>query len=259
MINIRSKREIEIIRECGFIVCETLDMLAEKIKPGITTKELDEMAADFIYSRGGRPAFYGFHGYPANICVSIDSEVVHGIPGKKRLEEGQIVSIDIGVKKDGYFGDSARTFAVGDISFEKRRLIEITKQALNAGIERAVEGSRLLDISNSIQNFVESNRFSVVRELVGHGIGSELHEEPRIPNFGPANRGPLLKSGMVFAIEPMVNAGSHEVFTASDGWTVKTSDGSASAHFEHTVVITANGPLVLTENEIEFPIEEMIG
>ncbi len=247
MISIRNEREIDLLREAGRIVVEALRLAETLIKPGLKTEELDDAIAEFIRSQGGRPAFKGFSGYPRNICVSIDEQVVHGIPSERRLEEGQIVSVDIGVEKNGYYGDAARTFPVGAISAEKARLIEVTRESLYKGIEKAVEGNRLSDISHAIQRHVEKAGFSVVRDLVGHGIGQSLHEAPQIPNYGDPHRGPRLKEGMVFALEPMVNAGHYEVRTLDDEWTVVAADGLPSAHFEHDVVITRKGAIILTE------------
>lgn len=246
MISIKSPKEIELIRRSASIVAHALDLAEELIEPGITTGELDAKIAEFIYSKGAYPAFKGFNGYPANICISVDSQVVHGIPGNRALKEGEIVSVDIGVKLDGYYGDAARTFAVGEISEEKKRLLRVTEESLYKGIEAARAGKRLYDISHAIQSHVEAAGFSVVRDLVGHGIGKEMHEPPQIPNYGEPNRGPRLKPGMVFAIEPMVNLGGYEVYTEDDDWTVVTSDGSPSAHFEHDIVIGEDGAEILS-------------
>lgn len=246
MIIIKSPREIDLIRNSCRLVVEAFAVIEKLLKPGVKTIELDEAVAEFIYSHGGRPAFKGFKGYPASICVSLDNQVVHGIPGNNRLESGQIVSIDIGVELNNYFGDAAKTFAVGEISEEKKQLLKITREALYKGIEATHEGRRLSDISNAIQIHVEAANFSVVRDLVGHGVGRKLHEEPQIPNYGRPNHGPRLKAGMVLAIEPMVNSGTHEVITANDNWTVYTQDGLPSAHFEHTVAVTKNEPEILT-------------
>ncbi len=246
MINLKSSNEIELIRTSAKIVAECLDLVESRIRPGISTKEIDKDVADYIYSKGAVPAFKGFHGYPANTCISIDEQVVHGIPGSRLLNEGEIVSVDIGVRLDGYFGDAARSFAVGEISNEKQRLMDVTRESLYKGIEVAEEGNRLYDISHAIQKHVEKAGFSVVRDLVGHGIGKEMHEAPQIPNYGQPNRGPRLKEGMVFAIEPMVNMGSFEVYTEDDDWTVVTSDGKPSAHFEHDIVITKNSADILS-------------
>jgi methionyl aminopeptidase len=249
MINLKTEREIEIIRANGRILARTLKLLGEKIKPGVRTKELDRLAEDFIRREGAYPAFKGYRGYPAAVCISIDNEVVHGIPGERMIEEGQLVSVDIGVFKDNYYADGAFTFAVGRVSNQAQRLIQITQEALKRGLEFVREGEFLSDISYAIQSFVEKNGFSVVRDLVGHGIGMNMHEEPQIPNFGPSGQGPILKKGMVLAIEPMVNAGSFEIETKEDNWTIVTKDGSLSAHFEHTVAVTENGAMILTEGD----------
>jgi methionyl aminopeptidase len=249
MINLKTTREIEIIRANGRILARTLKLLGEKIKPGVRTKELDRLAEDFIRREGAYPAFKGYRGYPAAVCISIDNEVVHGIPGERMIEEGQLVSVDIGVFKDNYYADGAFTFAVGRVSNQAQRLIQITQEALKRGLEFVREGEFLSDISYAIQSFVEKNGFSVVRDLVGHGIGMNMHEEPQIPNFGPSGQGPILKKGMVLAIEPMVNAGSFEIETKEDNWTIVTKDGSLSAHFEHTVAVTENGAMILTEGD----------
>jgi methionyl aminopeptidase len=249
MINLKTTREIEIIRANGRILARTLKLLGEKIKPGVRTKELDRLAEDFIKREGAYPAFKGYRGYPASVCISIDNEVVHGIPGERMIEEGQLVSVDIGVFKDNYYADGAFTFAVGRVSNQAQRLIQITQEALKRGLEFVREGEFLSDISYAIQSFVEKNGFSVVRDLVGHGIGMNMHEEPQIPNFGPSGQGPILKKGMVLAIEPMVNAGSFEIETKEDNWTIVTKDGSLSAHFEHTVAVTENGAMILTEGD----------
>lgn len=246
MIHIRSKREIELIRNSCLLVVEALDIVEKIIKPGIETGVIDKEVEKFILSRKARPAFKGYNGFPASCCISIDEEVVHGIPGRRVLKEGEIVSVDIGVEYQGYFGDSAKTFAIGNISTEKRNLMEVTKRSLEIGLNRAGAGERLSNISCAIQTEVESANFSVVRDLVGHGIGKKLHEDPQIPNFGVPNSGPRLKQGMVLAIEPMVNMGTYEVKTKSDDWTVVTLDGLPSAHFEHTVLVTDNGPEILT-------------
>lgn len=246
MIQIRSKKEIELIRSSCRIVVDAFKMVEAMVRPGIKTKEIDLEVEKFIHSKGARPAFKGYNGFPASACISIENEVVHGIPGDRVLQEGEIVSIDIGVVCEGFFGDSAKTYAVGEISREKQRLMEVTINALEEGVEEARVGSRLGNISNKIQTVVESANYSVVRDLVGHGIGRELHEDPQIPNYGSPNSGPRLRAGMVLAIEPMVNAGTYKVKTNSDNWTVVTEDGLPSAHFEHTVAITANGPEILT-------------
>lgn len=249
MINLKTEREIETIKENGRIVAKTLELLREKIRPGLKTKELDKLAEEFIRKQGAYPAFKGYRGFPASICVSIDDEIVHGIPGERIIEEGQVVSVDIGVFKDNYNADGAFTFGVGQISEQAQRLLFVTQEALKRGLEVVREGRFLSDVSYAIQSFAESNGFSVVRDLVGHGIGINMHEEPQIPNFGPPGQGPILKRGMVLAIEPMVNAGSFEIHTKEDNWTIVTEDGSLSAHFEHTVAVTENGAMILTQSE----------
>lgn len=249
--------EISKIEAACRIVADTLAEVGRHVAAGVTTRELDAIAEDFIRTRNGIPAFKGYvvdgREFPSSLCISIDEEVVHGMPGARQLKTGQIVSVDCGVQLDGYFGDSAYTFAVGEISTDKQRLLDATQESLRLAIENAVEGHRMYDISRAVQTCVEKQGFSVVRELVGHGIGRHLHEEPPVPNFVPGllhrSRYPnvKLRSGMALAIEPMVNMGSFQVHTASDGWTVYTADGKPSAHFEHTVVIQGNKPLILTE------------
>lgn len=246
MIHIRSKREIESIRYSCQIVIETFKMIERLIRPGISTREIDAEVEKYIASRNARPAFKGYNGFPASCCISVEEEVVHGIPGDRELKEGEIVSIDIGVEYQGFFGDSAVTYAVGEISPQKKRLLDVTLTSLNEGVKLAKTGQRLSNISNRIQTLVEAANFSVVRDLVGHGIGRKLHEDPQIPNYGSPNSGPRLREGMVLAIEPMVNLGGYKVKTKPDDWTVVTTDNSPSAHFEHTVVVTDNGPDILT-------------
>jgi len=248
MIVLKSPREIEIMRHANQIVAETHAYLAEVIEAGITTAEIDRLGEEFIRSKGAIPSFKGYRGYPASVCVSINEEVVHGIPSKKRtIKEGDIVSLDIGVFYDGFHGDAARSFGVGKVSKEAEKLLKVTEDSFYRGIERAFIGNRLGDISHAIQNHAEKNGFSVVRDYVGHGIGREMHEPPQIPNFGLPGRGPLLKAGMTLAIEPMLNAGSFEVKTLADGWTVVTKDGRLSAHYENTIAIAEDGPLILSE------------
>lgn len=246
MIIIKSKEEIEIIRQSGKITALALQEVLKHVRHGVTTAELDRIAEESILKSGGKPAFKGYRGYPATLTVSINEEVVHGIPGKRKLGRGDIVSLDLGVILKGYYSDSAVTAAVGEVSVEKKKLMEVSREALYEGIKKARAGNRLSDISNVIQQYVEKNGFSVVRKLVGHGIGTQMHEEPHIPNFGEAGFGPVLQPGMVFAIEPMVNIGGHEVFEKEDNWTFVTEDGSCSAHFEHTVAITEGEPDILT-------------
>jgi methionyl aminopeptidase len=246
MVIIKSPREIEQLKRSNAMVAEVFEKLRGMIAPGITTRELDQVAEEFILLKGARPAFKGYRGFPATLCISINDEVVHGIPGQRRLKEGDIVSLDVGVNYIGYFGDAAITLPVGEVDPEAKRLLEVTKKALYIGIEKAKAGNRLFDISYAIQNWVESHGFSVVRDFVGHGIGRELHEEPQIPNFGTPHQGLRLEKGMVFALEPMVNEGTHEVRVLSDGWTVVTADGKRSAHFEHTIAITDDGAEILS-------------
>jgi len=247
MIILKSKREIEVIRENGRILAQTFKLVEKNIKEGIKTKKLDRLAEEFIKKNGAHPAFKGYRGFPANICISINEEVVHGIPKERILVSGDIVSVDIGVYKDGYFADGAFTYKVGETSQEAQKLIDITRNSLYKGIESCLEGKNLSDISFAIQSYVEAFGFQVVRELVGHGIGRDMHEEPQVPNFGTPGQGPVLKEGMVLAIEPMVNQKTYEIETLDDGWTVVTKDRSLSAHFEHTVCITKNGPKILTQ------------
>ncbi|WIF95571.1 type I methionyl aminopeptidase [Caminicella sporogenes] len=247
MIIIKSDKEIELMREAGRIVAKTHEKLKEYIKPGITTKELDEIAESEIRKLGGIPAFKGYGGFPASICASINEEVVHGIPGLKKLKDGDIISIDIGAIYNGYYGDSAKTHPVGNISEEAQRLIDVTRESFYEGLKYCKEGYRLSDISHAIQTHVEKNGFSVVRDYVGHGIGTNMHEDPQILNFGPPGKGPRLRKGMVFAIEPMVNMGTYKVKTLLDNWTVVTLDGKLSAHYEHTIAITEDEPIILTK------------
>lgn len=242
----KSKEEIDKMRTAGRIIGQAFEMVKNNLKPGLTTGELDSLIEDFIRSSDAVPAFKNYHGFPASACISIDDEVVHGIPGKRVIQEGEIVSVDVGTIVDGWYGDSARTFAVGEISSEKSRLMEFTKKSLAAGIDKARKGNKLGQISAAVQKVAESEGYGVVRQLVGHGIGRAMHEEPQVPNFGSANEGPILKAGMVLAIEPMINIGTHDVKTMPDGWTVVTADGQASAHFEHTVAITDGEPDILT-------------
>jgi methionyl aminopeptidase len=246
LIVVKSPQEIELMRQAGRIVARTLQELARAVKPGITTIQLDTLARRYIEKLHGRPAFRGYHGYPASICASLNDEVVHGIPSLRRLKTGDIISIDVGVFYKGYYGDAAATFPVGEVSPLAERLLEVTRESLYKGIEKAFPGNHLYDISAAVQTYVESQGFSVVRNYVGHGIGSEMHEEPQVPNFGLPGKGPVLEAGMVLAIEPMVNAGTWEVETLNDDWTVVTRDRSLSAHFEHTVAILQDGPEILT-------------
>ncbi|MFS0820956.1 type I methionyl aminopeptidase [Bacillus sp. 1P02SD] len=247
MIICKSPREIEILREAGKIVALTHQELQKYITPGISTKELDTIAEKFIRGYDAIPSFKGYNGFRGSICTSVNEELVHGIPGDRVLQDGDIISIDIGAKYNGYHGDSAWTYPVGAISLENQKLLEVTKNALYQGLEEAKPGVRLSNISHAIQVYVETHDFSIVREYVGHGVGKELHEEPQIPHYGPPNKGPRLKPGMVLAVEPMVNAGSRYVNTLADNWTVVTVDGKTCAHFEHTIAITETGYEILTK------------
>jgi methionyl aminopeptidase len=242
----KSQGEIEAMARAGQVVAETLERVGEHVRPGVTTKELDEVAEELIRSRGGSPTFKGYRGFPAAICASPNSMVVHGIPGAYRLEDGDVLSVDVGVTLDGFVADSAYTFGVGEIDDSAERLLEVCRAALAAGIEQARAGNHVQDISHAVQKTTEEAGFSVVRSLVGHGIGRAMHEEPQVPNFGEPGRGPALSPGMTLAIEPMINAGAPDVWVADDRWSISTNDGSLSAHFEHTVAITDNGPLILT-------------
>jgi methionyl aminopeptidase len=250
MVRVRTRREIELIAESAQIVADTLDMLSTKVTSGVSLLELDAQAEEFIRSRNARPAFKGYMGFPATLCISVDDEVVHGIPSKSKLSEGQIVGIDCGAEKNGYYGDSARTFAVGNISDNNQDLMLTTEKALALGIEQAKPGNHVSDIGHAIQSFVEPKGFSIVRELVGHGIGTQLHEDPQVPNYGVPGMGDELKEGMCLAIEPMINCGRKEVYTAEDGWTIKTKDGYNSAHFEHTIAIRENGAEILSRSQL---------
>ena len=235
------------MRRAGQIVAIALEKVGKAIKPGVTTAQLDEIAREAIVKEGAKPAFKGLYGFPGNICLSANSEVVHGIPGKHKLKEGDIISVDIGALIDGYNGDAAKTFPVGKVTDEVDMLLKVTEESLYEGIKKAVPGNRLGAISNAVQVHAEAAGFGVVQDYVGHGIGRNMHEEPQIPNFGPTDAGPVLKAGMVLAIEPMVNLGTYKVKTLGDNWTVVTLDGKPSAHFEHTVAITENGPEILTK------------
>jgi methionyl aminopeptidase len=247
----RSKSELERMREAGRLVGEVLTVLAAHVAPGVSTGDLDALAEKRILQSGATPAFKGYHGYPASICVSINDEVIHGIPsGRRLLQEGDIVSIDVGASLDGYFGDSAVTLPVGQVSEKAATLLRVTEEALFKAIERVRPGGRVSDLGHAVQGHIEAYGFSVVREFVGHGIGQRMHEEPQIPNYGEPGRGPRLTEGMVLAIEPMVNAGKAAVKVLADGWTAVTRDSSLSAHFEHTVAVTAGEPWILTAREV---------
>lgn len=247
MIICKTPREIEIMREAGKIVALTHQELQKHITPGISTKELDAIAEKFILKADALPSFKGYNGFRGSICASVNEELVHGIPGDRILRDGDIISIDIGAKYNGYHGDSAWTYAVGTISEENQKLLKVTEESLFKGLDQVKPGERLSNISHAIQDYVESHNFSIVREYVGHGVGQDLHEDPQIPHYGPPNKGPRLKPGMVLAIEPMVNAGSRYVKTLADNWTVVTVDGKMCAHFEHTIAITDNGYEILTK------------
>ncbi len=247
MIHLKNKSEIEKLYHAGQIVKDTLFLVEENIMPGVTTLELDKIAEEFILSKNALPGFKGLYGYPATLCISIDDEVVHGIPGNKVLEKGQIVSVDVGSIYDDYYGDHAKTFVVGKTSTEKMKLVEVTSKCLILGIEQVKIGNRIGDIGSSIQQYAESHGYGVVRELVGHGIGTKLHEEPQVPNFGVKDTGPLIEEGMCLAIEPMINLGSYEVYTKNDNWTVCTLDSKPSAHFEHSVAVLDGKVKVLTK------------
>ena len=246
MIIIKNHNEIDLMRAAGKIVAETLLLVEEKVRPGITTAELDKIAEEFITKHGAKPSFKGLYGFPASLCISVNEQVIHGIPGGYVLKDGDIISVDCGAELNGFHGDAARTFAVGNVSEEAKKLIKVTEESFFKGIEHAKVNNRLTDISHEIQNYVESNGFSVVRDFVGHGIGRVVHEDPEVPNFGRPGRGPKLVAGMTLAIEPMVNIGTYKVKTLKDDWTVVTSDKSLSAHYENTVVILPDGPEILT-------------
>ena len=246
MIVLKTERELVYMRDAGRIVGQTLQELKRSIVPGITTQELDRLADQYIRRSGAIPAFKGYCGFPANICTSINEQVVHGIPGPRQLKNGDVISLDIGTKINGYYGDAAISVPVGEIDDELKKLLSVTEQALNKGIEQAVKGNRLSDISHAVQLHAESFGYGVVRDYVGHGIGQRMHEDPQIPNYGPPGRGPLLKNGMTLAIEPMINLGSPDVEVLTDDWTVVTADRKVSAHFEHTVAVTDGEPQILT-------------
>ena len=247
MITLKSAREVSNMREAGRIVALALQELGKRVEPGVTTGELNQFADEFMRREGAEPAFLGYQGFPASICASVNEEVVHGIPGLKKLENGDIISIDIGAVYHGYVGDATLTFPVGEISAEASRLLQVTRQSLFEGIGRAVPGNRIGDISAAVQQYVESHGYQVVRDFVGHGVGARMHEEPQVPNFGRAGMGPRLQPGMTIAIEPMVNVGTYEVMVMPNHWTAVTRDHSLSAHFEHTVLITGGQPEILTQ------------
>lgn len=246
MINIRSKEEVRKIAKAASVVKDLLNDIEDIIKPGISTIELDKFAEKYITDRNAIPGFKGLYGFPSTLCVSINDEVVHGIPSNRILNDGDIIGIDVGSIVDGFYGDHAKTFPVGSISNDNKKLIDVTKECLARGIKEAKPGNRIGDIGFAIQTYAESFGYGVVKELVGHGIGEKLHEEPQIPNYGLKNTGPIIEEGMCFAIEPMINFGTEEIYTKSDNWTVCTKDGSPSAHFEHTITISENGAQILT-------------
>jgi len=245
VITIRSREELARLEEASRVVLETLDAVEKAVAPGVTTEELDRLAEAEIRHRGARPAFIGYRGYPKTLCTSVNDEVVHGIPGKRSLKDGDIVGVDCGAVVDGYYGDAARTLPVGRITAPIERLLDVTRRALEAGIAAASPGNRVSDIGAAVEAVAGAHGYGVVRDFVGHGVGTALHEEPQVPNYGPAGRGGMLKSGMVIAIEPMLNIGGPEVVVERDGWTVRTRDGSASAHFEYTVAIEPEGAVIL--------------
>jgi methionyl aminopeptidase len=247
----KSAAEVARIAAAGRVLAECLELLAGAARPGVTTAELDQLAEPFIRERGGEPTFLGYRGFPASICASPNDMVVHGIPGRYAAVEGDLLSLDVGVTLDGYVADSAVSLPIGTVDAEARRLMDVTRESLEAGLTECRPGRRLGDVSHAVQEVVEAAGFSVVRSLVGHGVGRTMHEDPQIPNYGDPGRGPRLEEGMVFAIEPMVNAGGHEVYVAEDGWSIYTSDGTLSAHFEHTVAVTKGGPSVLTRRPSE--------
>ena len=246
MIVLKTDREIGYMRDAGKIVGQTLLELKKAIVPGVTTLELDRIADQYIRHAGAIPAFKGYGGFPANICTSVNEQVVHGIPGSRQLKSGDVISLDVGTKLNRYYGDAAITVPVGDVDDELQKLLTVTEESLYRGIEKAIKGNRLSDISHAVQLHAESHGYGVVRDYVGHGIGQRMHEDPQIPNYGPPGRGPLLKNGLVLAIEPMINLGTPEVEVLADDWTVVTADGKISAHFEHTVAVTDGEPLILT-------------
>lgn len=246
MIEYKSNKEIELIRASGRITAQTLDLLERSARPGMTTLELDTLAEDFIRSHGGVPAFKGYKGFPRTVCISLNNEVVHGIPGNRKLKEGDIVGLDMGVILKGWYSDSARTVSVGQISDEAKRLLDVTRESLYKAIEQCIAGAHLSNVGAAVQSHAEAHGYSVVRDLVGHGIGRSLHEEPQVPNYGKSGQGTKMRPGLVIAIEPMVNAGGYKVAVLPDKWTIVTEDGSLSAHFEHTVAITEGGPRILT-------------
>ena len=256
MIYLKTEEQIELLREANLVVARTLGEVAKWIKPGVTTRKLDQIAEEYIRSQGAVPGFLGLYGFPNTLCVSVNENVVHGIPSNYALQEGDIVSVDCGAVKDGYNGDSTYTFPVGEISPEKMALLKTTKESLYVGIEKAVEGNRIGDISHAIQEYCESRGYTVVRELTGHGVGKKCHEDPEVPNFGRRGTGPLIKNGLVIAIEPMINMGSKNVVFERDGWTCRTRDRKPSAHFEHTIAVHNGKPDILSSFAY---VEEVLG
>lgn len=248
MIELKSKAELEKIRESCRIVAKALRAVEELIEPGIETREIDRQVRELIEAEGASPSFLGYNGYPASVCISINEVIVHGIPGKRKIMDGDLVSVDVGAYKDGFHGDAARTFLVGNASEEKKTITRVVREALDKGISAARVGGRLSDISAAVQSHAEKHGFSVVRDLVGHGIGREMHEEPQVPNYGPPGHGPVLRPGMVLAVEPMINAGTYEIETLADGWTIVTADRKLSAHWENTIAVTKDGVAILTAN-----------
>lgn len=248
MIVLKTSRELKLMREAGRISAKALKLVGEAVKPGVSTAYLDKLAYDYIISEGARPNFLNYGGFPATACISVNNQVIHGIPSKHTiLKEGDIVSVDLGAAIDGYNGDNAATFACGNVSADAQRLMDVTRESLYEGIKMATVGNRIGDIGSAVQQYVEARGYSVVRKFVGHGVGASLHEDPEVPNYGRAGHGVRLQRGMTLAIEPMVNAGDYDVQQLSDGWTVITADGSLSAHFEHSVAITDDGPIILTD------------
>jgi methionyl aminopeptidase len=257
MIIRKSAQELERMARAGRVVAETHTLVGQHVRPGVTTGELDKLAEEFIRSRGGVPTFLGYRGFPASLCLSPNDMVVHGIPGPYRLEEGDILSVDVGVTLDGFVADAAYTHPVGQVSADATRLLEVGQQALAAGVAQVRAGNRLSDISHAVQSVTEAAGYSVIRSLVGHGVGRSMHEDPQIPNYGEPGRGPLLQPGMTLAIEPMINAGGPEVYVHDDHWSISTEDGSLSCHFEHTVAVTEAGPWILTTlNEV--PVRQAV-
>lgn len=247
MILIKNAKEIEAMKEAGRISALALQVAGEVIRPGLTTGELDKIIHDTIVNEGAQPNFLGLYGFPGSACISINDELIHGIPGSRKIQEGDIVSIDVGAVKNGFHGDNAYTFAVGEVPAETQKLLDVTKKSLELGIAAAQPGARIGDIGHAVQTYVEENGFSIVRDYIGHGVGKDLHEDPEVPNYGTAGRGIRLTAGMTIAIEPMVNAGSPQVYVMPDNWTVKTKDGANCAHFENTIAITPDGPIILTK------------